>query len=176
MSAVYKRREDGNHDIQINQSNKKLRIVPRDKTIPSTKAKNKTFIDKLPPWAVEIIGFEEVMVIRNVQDVCRYEQDPKKLTELFYAVGLIKKSRYCDKHGCQRKLTIKYNETASDQWNRHGGYYYECDGNHAPNNKRKTIKHGTIFDKGLSLIKVILFVDLSSKIKISFSKSTKISR
>ena len=159
MTFVYKRRNDGKHDVDPHAVNVKRRIVPRDPCVSTRKLHCKSYVEKLNPWDVKIMGFEDVRVVRNVQDVCRYEAHPKALTELFYDAGIIKKTRKCDKHGCGGTLRIVFNRNASDQWNRHGGYYYECDGHgHTSNNIRKAITFGTVFKGTLSLIKMLQMV------------------
>lgn len=144
FKTVYKKRPDGRYNLDLSNIRKKNRIVPRPHARIPGKKLGPTAIDSLPPWDVTIPGFDDIMIIRHVDDVIEFKRNPKKLTELMWMTGIINPKPKCDHDGCQGTLRIHFNPKACDQWNRHGGYYYKCP--KCPTNKnRRSITYGSIF-------------------------------
>lgn len=90
-------------------------------------------INQCEPWKLHIPGKHGVPIIRSVEDVIHYQNNPKKLIELFYLAGIIRKSQPCNalhKHQtvrCNGTLHAIYDPHRKGSWSDHGGYYYVCE-------------------------------------------------
>ena len=146
----------------------KLRIYPKKSSNIEIPLKNiKTFINGLPPWDVELKGKEEVPVFRSCADVIKYEHEPRKLIELMYKAGIIKKTRPCNRkngrHICDGTLMIVDNPKAKGYWAKYGGYYYECVNSglkkgqcsSSSNNKKASILTGTLMHERMTPFQLI---------------------
>ena len=131
----------------------------------------------MKPWEVYIKGMEDIPLFRSVTDVAAYEGDgmeqKKRLTELFYKAGIIKKERECCYKGkdeeecCDGRLLAKCDKNAKADWARHGGFYYVCENsglketqcNKKDNTYRKAITYGSVLHNArIGLMKLLQLI------------------
>ena len=131
LEAVDKGKYEHKRKVGRPRGRAKLRIFPKricKIKLPTTNIKK--FVNSLPPWGVEIKGKEGVPVFRSCADVVKYQSETKRIIELFYSAGIIKRSKPCgrkrDGLTCDGTLVATHDPKAKGYWAKHGGYYYKC--------------------------------------------------